>query len=238
MKYLLLSLITLLLSTSISAQSNKRTIKLSGSINDSYAIIMTLTIQGEDVLGYYYYDKYKSKILLEGNIQGDRLVLNESPDYESDYEVGFIGELNGKTYAGVWKDKSKNKELDFNTLVYSDISANQAAHISELEGRFENIFNSDKFLASVSLYHIEDKIFCFEISNGTESGCTGYLKGLVELSDSGIGVYTGDGCEELRFSLSNNELKLIENNCDYHGLNCPFEGTYKKKEQITTGLKQ
>lgn len=230
MKHLTLLLLALITSLGLSAQLNNRTIKLSGSINDNYAIIMTLNINGEEVIGFYYYDKYKSKIVLEGNIQDNKLVLHESSGYESDFEVGFIGVLNEKSFAGVWKDNRNNKELDFNTLVYSDITTRKDTNILAIEGRFESIFNSDKYIGSVGLQHIEDNIFYFEISNGTEKGCVGYLKGLIELHGLSKGLYTGQGCDELHFSLLNNELTLVEKNCNCHGLNCPFEGKYKKKE--------
>jgi hypothetical protein len=67
------------------------------------------------------------------------------------------------------------------------------------------------------------------ISNGTESGCVGYLKGLIKLVDLKNGIYSGDSCEKLDFKLSTNELTVSETNCDLHGMRCPFDGKYKKK---------
>ncbi|MBR8535918.1 hypothetical protein KDU71_10150 [Carboxylicivirga sediminis] len=228
MKYISLLLWGLIISFSLSAQLNKRTINLSGSIDDKYAILMTLTIQGEKVIGFYYYDKYKSKILLEGEIKDNKVVLNESPGYESEFEIGFMGDLDDKSFSGIWTDKSQNKTMKLNTLIYANNTISQDIKVSEIEGRYESNHNSEKYLGAVELEHIADNIFTFNISNGTESGCVGYLKGLIELTNLKEGIYAGENCKEIQFAFSNQMLILTEKNCDYHGMNCPFEGSYKK----------
>ena len=86
-----------------------------------------------------------------------------------------------------------------------------------------------QFFSSIDLKYITDDLFCFEISNGTESGCVGYLKGLIKLTDFNKGNYSSDSCEKLDFVISANELAVTENNCDFHGMSCPFDGKYKKK---------
>jgi hypothetical protein len=229
MNYLKLGLLGLIISFNVSAQTQKRIIKLSGSIDDKYAILMTLAIEGEKVLGYYYYDKYKSKLLLEGSIQENKVVLNESPGYKREFEVGFIGDLNDNSLTGVWMDKAQNKTMNFSTLIYADVQENKEEKVAELEGNFESIHNSEKFISSVELEHIADHTFCFRISNGTESGCVGYLKGLIELKNLKQGRYSEESCEEIQFTYANQELYITENNCEHHGMRCPFEGRYKKK---------
>jgi hypothetical protein len=190
---------------------------------------MTLTFNDDKVLGFYYYEKYKSKILLEGQIKGDKITLKESPDYESEFKIGFIGDLKGDSLSGVWTDKDKNKTLNFKTTVDSDNLTTIAKIATEIEGTYENTMSSDKFFSSVDLKYITDDLYYFEISNGTESGCVGYLKGLIKLVDLKNGIYSGDSCEKLDFKLSTNELTLSETNCDLHGYGCPFDGKYKKK---------
>jgi hypothetical protein len=51
------------LSSPLSGQN--KIIKLSGSIDDQYPITMVLNVQGEDVVGYYFYEKYQTKILFK-----------------------------------------------------------------------------------------------------------------------------------------------------------------------------
>jgi hypothetical protein len=91
------------------------------------------------------------------------------------------------------------------------------------------VFSSDKFTSSVSLQHISENVFYFEISNGTESGCVGYATGLIQLTNFAKGIYSGDSCEEIAFSLSSGSLSLNERNCELHGMRCPFNGKYVKK---------
>ncbi len=230
MRNCLLIIITLILSINLSAQTSKRVIKLSGTIAEKYPILMTLTFQDTVILGFYHYEKYQSKILLEGQISGNRMVLKESSDYESEFKMGFIGDLTKSSFTGVWIDKINNKSLPFATSTQSDQKINLSNQVVSLAGTYESIYNSDTYFASVEFQHIVEEFFCFEISNGTESGCTGYIKGLVKLTDLREGIYSRDACEELTFVLSSKELSLTEENCDYHGMQCPFEGKYVKLE--------
>lgn len=229
MRNIKLILFGLLITINLSAQTSRRIIQLSGTISDKYPIKMTLTFNGDRVLGFYFYEKFKTKILLEGQIKEDKITLNESPDYESDFKIRFIGDLKGDSFSGVWTDKVKNKSLNFKTTVDSDNLITIAKSTIEIEGTYENIMSSDKYFSSVDLKYITDDLYCFEISNGTESGCVGYLKGLIKLVDLKNGIYSGDSCEKLDFKLSTNELTVSETNCDLHGMRCPFDGKYKKK---------
>ncbi len=81
--------------------------------------MMTLTFNGDKVLGFYFYEKFKTKILLVGQIERDKITLNESPDYESEFKIGFIGDLKSDSFSGVWTDKDKNKTLNFKTTIDS-----------------------------------------------------------------------------------------------------------------------
>ena len=229
MRNIKLTLLGLIITINLSAQTSRRTIELTGTISDKYPIKMTLTFNDDKVLGFYYYEKFKTKILLEGQIKEGKITLKESPDYESDFKIGFIGDLEGDSFSGVWTDKEKNKTLNFKTTVDSDNLITIAKSSLETEGTYENIMSSEKFFSSVDLKYITDDLYCFEISNGTESGCVGYLKGLIKLTDFKYGIYSGDSCEKLEFKLSTNELTVSETNCDLHGMRCPFDGKYKKK---------
>lgn len=229
MRNLKLILLGLIITLELSAQTNRRSIQFSGTISEKYPIKMTLTIQNEKVTGYYYYEKYKTKILLSGQIQGDKITLKESPDYESDFKTGFIGDFKNSEFNGNWTDKVKGKSLKFKASADSDKPIIVSNKILEIEGAYEDVMSSDKYFSSLDLQYISDDLFCFEISNGTESGCIGYLKGLISLTDLTNGIYSGESCEEIKFIFSKNELTLIEKNCELHGMKCPFEGKYKKK---------
>jgi hypothetical protein len=228
MKYLTV-LLGLFIWTDISSDVTRRTLQLSGSIAEKYQIKMTLVIQKDKVIGFYFYEKYKVKILLSGQINGNKITLRESPDIESDFKKGFIGEFKNNSFAGTWTDKMNDKEINFKATVDKDETLTIPNQILKLEGTFENVYSSEKYMSSISLQNISGDIFCFEISNGTESGCVGYLTGLVSLTNFSQGVYTQDSCEELKFSFTPNELVLDETNCDYHGVRCPFSGKYKRK---------
>lgn len=230
MRNIILIFIGLILTINLSAQTSRKIIQLTGTILDKYPIVMTLTIENENVLGFYYYEKYKTKILLEGQMTGDKITLKESSDYESEYKTGFVGEITDSKFIGKWVDKTNDKTLKCELVIKSDKQMNLTKDVAGIEGTYESLFNSENYLGSIDLKNITDELFCFEISNGTESGCVGFLKGLVKLKDLKNGIFSTDLCEKLEFQLSDNELTIIENKCDFHGMRCPFEGKYIKKE--------
>jgi hypothetical protein len=234
MKTVTLILFVLIISTLSSfSQTDRRIVECSGIISEKYPIKMTLTIQGDKVLGFYYYEKYKTKILLSGNIDGTKMTLDEANDYPlSDLRIGFIGDFKDKVFCGVWTNKTRGKTLNFKASVDSDKPMNISDRVSKIEGTYEDVMNSDQYSGSLNLKYIKDDLFCFEISNSRESGCTGYLKGLINLNNLTDGTYSEDSCEEIEISvLKENELSLTEKDCSYHGRGCSFEGKYKKELQ-------
>ena len=228
MKYLILTA-GILFTLNVTAQTKKRVLKLSGNISEKYPVKMILTIQDNEVVGYYFYEKYKTKILLTGNIQESKIILNESPDYESEFKIGFVGELNEDKFIGNWIDVTNKKELAFSSSVYSDQKIEISDEIKQLEGNYKSTFNSDNFMGSINLKHISDNLFCFEVSTATESGCVGDLKGLIELINLKNGIYSDSLCEKLEISVESDLLTIDEENCDYHGMRCAFYGKYKKE---------
>ncbi|MCW3788920.1 hypothetical protein [Plebeiibacterium sediminum] len=230
MRNIILIIIGFILTINLSAQTSRKVIQLTGDISDKYPIVMTLNIENGKVFGFYYYEKYKTKILLVGQMTGNKFTLNESPDYESDFKTGFIGEIIDSNFIGNWVDKTKEKTLKCDLIINSETHANLTTDILGIEGTYESIYNSEKYIGSVNLKNIAGDLFCFEISNGTESGCVGFLNGLVELKELKSGIFSTQSCEKLEFQLTSNELTVIEYNCDLHGMRCPFEGKYRKKE--------
>lgn len=221
-------LLCITLQTNLSAQTTRRVLNISGAISEKYPIKMTLTFHDEMVFGYYFYEKYQTKILLVGQIEGNQIILNESPDYESEFKIGFVGNISNKLFTGIWTDKVKNKTLDFSSQIVSDELVIISNNIFDTEGVYDNINNSNTFFSSINLMHITGDIFCFEISTGTESGCIGFLKGLIHLNELNQGEYSASSCNLMRISISN-DLVISEDNCDFHGYECSFDGHYRKK---------
>lgn len=219
----------ILITINLPAQTSRRIIQLSGSISEKYPVRMTLAINGDKVLGFYYYEKYKSPILLEGSIKGERITLKEAPGYEEEFKVGFTGDLKGSSFSGLWTNKDNFRTLNFTAKIDSDLLTPIEDSVTRIEGTYENVMNSDKFSGYVVLKYITSELFCFEISDATESGCVGYIKGLIKFTDRKKGVYSGDSCEKLELILSPDGLMVSETNCGLHGMRCPFDGKYEKK---------
>jgi hypothetical protein len=221
MKTIVLILLGLIIAMNLSAQTNRRVMQLSGSVSE-HPIKMTLSFHREKILGFYYYED-KPKVMLEGQINGAQITLIESTDFQSE----FIGSFKGGVFSGVWNDKEKSKSLNFKTSVNFDNAMKISNTITDKEGIYKDLDRPETAFSSLELKYITDDLFCFSISSGTESGCEGYIKGLLKLKDLN-GKYSRDGCDELTFSFLAKELTVTENNCDLHGMNCSFSGKYVK----------
>ncbi|KXX68773.1 hypothetical protein [Flammeovirga sp. SJP92] len=215
-----------------SAQTSSRTeIQLTGFIAERYPISMTLSIDNENVAGYYYYEKYKTKILLEGQLKDGQITLNESPDLGSEFTMGFKGRLDEDEFNGNWIDIKKNKTLSSHLDVTSKDEITLSEKIKSIEGNYESEYNSETYVGNLKLKFIADQFYYFTLSTGTSSGCTGHLKGIATFNDSGKGTYSnGKKCEKIEFLPSNTTLKIEETDCNAHGMQCSFNGGYKKTE--------
>ena len=219
---LLVLIFGLFYSIVLSAQNETKIIECSGTISDKYPIKMVLKIEKEKTIGYYYYEKYKTKILLSGDIQGTRIILNESPDLDQNFTHGFIGTINKNIISGIWKDVYKRKSFEFKVVV--DKEKVSVPNDEAIEGMYENE------TGSISLKHITDKYFLFVICTGTEN-CTGFLEGLIEFPDLKSGYYSDNVCKELKINVGSGFLEVKEKDCNYHGMSCWFSGKYKKIEK-------
>ncbi len=70
------------------------------------------------------------------------------------------------------------------------------------------------------------KVSFYIVTGGAR--CTGELKGKVTIDENGQGVYSDSMCVSLTFKCSDDEIKVTEKECQYHGATCVFGGTYKK----------
>lgn len=229
MRHYFITLFVLIITLNLSAQNDRRVLHLSGSISEKGTIEMVLTIQNSIVSGYYFHEKHQAKILLGGYIQGKNITLKESPDYDSKFQIGFMANFKDTIITGYWIDKINGKTLPFKVVVDSDNKLFISDRIKQIEGNYENIYNSEKLIGTIDLEYISDNWFCFEISNGTSKGCSGYLKRLIEFPDLTSGVYLDSSCEELKFVFDSGTIIVTEKKCDWHGMICPFTGEYRKR---------
>ena len=88
-----------------------------GKVEGQYSITMELRQEGDEVIGSYFYDKYRTNIPVEGNIKaGNILVLREIDISGNPTSTTFIGNYsNGWTgIRGEWQSRRKDRRLAFN----------------------------------------------------------------------------------------------------------------------------
>ncbi len=110
MKKLLFLLLFVSVLTQTHAGTNSWYKLFTGKI-DSYPITMSLVKYGDEVRGYYYYDKYKKPIEIFGSTPGDsiRLVAYISADGSENFD----GVYKSGSYTGKWSTAPGNKEYSF-----------------------------------------------------------------------------------------------------------------------------
>ncbi len=91
----------------------------------------------------------------------------------------------------------------------------------------EYTYKSNSCAAYLTIYEVGSDYFEFYISSGCNSGCTGdIMENLYAYKENNKWVTYTD-CD-LEFEFKSNYVVITENDCDYHGVDCPFGGTYYK----------
>ncbi len=110
---------------------------LTGSIN-LYPVTMNLVKYGDELRGYYYYDKYKKPMVVYGNFSGDSLLMGAYYGYE-DSET-FKGIFSENTYKGVWTSKDGTLTQDFRLVENKSSSAGfEYVHVEGSERLFKEL---------------------------------------------------------------------------------------------------
>lgn len=85
-----------------------------------YPVTMMINKYGEQITGYYYYNKYAQPLTVSGSVKGDSLVLIA---YSNNYDgERFNGMLKGGEYKGSWEN-DLNKTMVFKMEEDKNISA-------------------------------------------------------------------------------------------------------------------
>lgn len=78
----------------------------------SYPVTVHMVLYGENIRGYYYYNKYKKPMEFFGTLKNDSLELDSY--YSYDYSEIFKGIYKSNSYSGVWIDtEDESNKLDF-----------------------------------------------------------------------------------------------------------------------------
>lgn len=85
-------------------------VNYTGKLNERTRIGLHLEYNGDNVSGFYFYDKVKKKINVIGRREGDRLILSATvPEGMESFE----GLLEGGQFKGIWSNAMKNKKYPF-----------------------------------------------------------------------------------------------------------------------------
>jgi hypothetical protein len=110
---------------------------LTGKV-DTSPVTMSIVRYGNEVRGYYYYDKYKKPIEIFGTTAGDSVTFYAYTSYEN--SETFRGIMKGAVYSGVWSNTPENKELSFTLNEQKNISSEfEFVYVSGEERLFKDL---------------------------------------------------------------------------------------------------
>lgn len=98
-------------------ESGKKYYHYKGTIDNKYPITMDISIYGESMYGFYYYDKVGTPISLNGIVNDDNTFSLEEETNKEDISIitgYFKGKINNdNSLSGKWLDKNKEKSFSF-----------------------------------------------------------------------------------------------------------------------------
>lgn len=205
--------------------SEIRTFK--GSINDKHVIKMTLNIKKSgEIVGYYYYESEKVNIALHGKMVNNQIELAENLEFSGQFMQGFKGVISNEGIKGIWADSLNKKKFKFSVALETKNTPDQKFY--KMDGRYREVSSDSSQVRNLKLHYVSANLFKFELSITGSGSCSGFISGLITFKNNKA-LYKDEGCERLEFAMIDNHIKLGEDNCNYHGMQCEFAGTYAKQ---------
>lgn len=114
-----------------------------GAVNKKYSITVELKQVGEYCQGYYYYDKYRKNIRVEGTANSGVLLLREIDQQGNKTSSFFTGNytVDWGTITGAWENKTKNRRFEFDlNAIYPPLGQSIRYRFDDIR-RFQELLN-------------------------------------------------------------------------------------------------
>jgi hypothetical protein len=115
-----------------------------GLINKEYSITMELKQAGNVCVGYYYYDKYRQNVQVEGVVkENNELVLIELNEFGGKTKSIFTGTYSEdwKSLSGIWGNEEKGSRYNFAVKAIEQPMGQTMAYRFEEIRRFQELLN-------------------------------------------------------------------------------------------------
>lgn len=144
-----------------------------GAVNKEYSITVELKIAGNVCVGHYYYDKYRKKVKIEGELRADnQLMLREFDQSGNRTSSVFTGMYSSdwKIVQGTWENTTKDRRFDF------DLKAIEYPLGQQITYNFDDI---RRFQELLNYFDMEPQL-PFRVHKGLEKKGFRWRKGLKE----------------------------------------------------------
>lgn len=140
---------------------------------DKYPVTMTLNIVGTDITGTYKYKSQTASLNLKGNIDGEKLTLNEY-DPSGNKSGSFTGKLSNGVYEGQWTSLSESKMMNFKLVEEKNNNENYTSPASSTTGGGAGSENWNQLLDDYDSYVDSYIKFYKKAQAGDESAIAEY----------------------------------------------------------------
>lgn len=205
-----------------------------GQIDNKHNIVMKLTSNSGTIYGKYFYKKIGDDIEIKGNIDDNGIIKINEFDPKGNQTGVFEGKMvNENKIDGVWSKPNGSSSMQFHLIASNssyeitqkEIKSDKFDYIS---GIYQSPFNNPEIsMSTTEIKYIGNNRFDFKISLASVN-CTGLVEGTAKIDNNGFSNWSGSGCKSLTFKFTNRKVEIDEKDCNLHGMNCWFKGTYEK----------
>lgn len=199
---------------------------LNGKIGEFPIEIQIVIEKDATVRGSYFYTKYQKQLPFKGRLAADGRMMLEVYDITTEAIEYFKGRIDEDWgFTGRWfKAEAGAERMDF------ELNLNKKKKITlpkKLAGTYQ--FDAENYSQTLRIRAAKNGQFEFQMTIGSEF-CSGEIEAGIAYfhSENEANFYGEESCY-INFKINEKKITVSEADCAYyHGLNCMFDGNYKK----------
>ncbi len=178
------------------------------------------------VRGSYFYKKYKKLLPFKGRLASDGRMALEVYDITTEAVEYFKGRIDENwAFVGKWfKTDAGADRLDVTLNLKKE---KQLELPKKLAGTYQS--DAENYSQTLTIRAAKNGQFEFQMTMGSEF-CSGVIEaGMAYFHGKKEANFYGEESCYVNFKINEKEIIISESDCAYyHGLNCMFDGNYKK----------
>lgn len=199
---------------------------LTGNINGNLNIHMSLDINDHEILGTYYYDKYKTNIILKGN----KSISNYVELIEYDQNGNATGMFDGSLVTpnridGIWTNTNRTVRMPF-SIKTSGEESNTNENL-QWEGKWLNTYSDQFYCSEITIKDVTPTSFNLSL-NANNGANTGTMDDIFKVNGNMAVFEDKDYKFIMVLTLVGDKLIVQSDGDGYFGMGVYPDGDYKQ----------